>query len=291
MEIEISTMSILEFIMLISIAIIGFTGNAVIIFLFAYGGSRVRILRNFLIVSLSFADLVIAGILVPFWIALRRATWRFYTAFDVMFGTASILNLTAISLERLHAIKSPLRHLTLTETPYFVAIIVSWTIGTALFFVKYLYDLHRPNMDTYFLVFTLLLFITVYLIPILIIILAYTFIFYYANYKKKHVRQSSILERKNFKRELKAAKTIALVVGLFILCWTPFFVVNLIYIFIYLRYKKHTLSHLEDWFYASKVLHYGNSIMNVIIYGFRSRDFRRLIRFIINKLTKKNNNV
>ena len=68
-----STLEILEVTILVMIALFGITGNLLIILLFAFGGSRIKVFRNYFIVSLTVADLMIAGVLVPFWTVGRMS--------------------------------------------------------------------------------------------------------------------------------------------------------------------------------------------------------------------------
>ena len=74
-----------------------------------------------------------------------------------------------------------------------------------------------------------------------------------------------------FKREIKAAKTLALVMGAFIVCWTPFFVINIVVRFSQGFYVKPIVTLAIKW------LHYGNSALNPVIYSSTNRDFRNKI--------------
>ena len=73
-----------------------------------------------------------------------------------------------------------------------------------------------------------------------------------------------------FKREIKAAKTLAIVMGAFIVCWAPFFIVNILVTF--LKFYVPLVAT-----FAIKLLHYGNSALNPVIYSSSNRDFRHKI--------------
>jgi len=72
---------------------------------------------------------------------------------------------------------------------------------------------------------------------------------------------------RSLNREKKAAKTVGVIVGFFIVCWAPFFSVYLLNAF----FPSRTPETLFDVFFW---LGYCNSVANPIIYGLCSRDFR-----------------
>lgn len=81
---------------------------------------------------------------------------------------------------------------------------------------------------------------------------------------------------KRFRMETKAAKTLAIIVGLFILCWLPFFTVYVIRAFC-TDCVHPTLFSVIFW------LGYCNSAVNPMIYALFSKDFRFAFKRIICK--------
>lgn len=82
-------------------------------------------------------------------------------------------------------------------------------------------------------------------------------------------------------QDLQVAYTVAMVTGLFVLCWLPFFVVTLLF-----KFCPSCRRFVYDMrvLMAIKALHYGNSVLNPIIYSVRNQRFNRAFRRILQRL-------
>lgn len=76
-------------------------------------------------------------------------------------------------------------------------------------------------------------------------------------------------------KERKAAKTLGIVVGVFIACWLPFFIFNILVAFCGSQCNHVLLFQVFTW------LGWLNSAMNPVIYACWSRDFRRAFRRVL----------
>jgi len=87
-------------------------------------------------------------------------------------------------------------------------------------------------------------------------------------------------------QDLRIATTVAVVIGLFVICWTPFFALNFTFAVCFItKFKGAGCPGLMKLppviLQINKWLQYGNSVCNPIIYGLRNQDFRRAFRKIL----------
>ncbi|EDO43118.1 predicted protein, partial [Nematostella vectensis] len=257
------------------------TGNALVIASFiAY--SRIRTATNFFVVSLACTDLGVALFSMPLWLAyiLTGTIWaenpvlfRVWTAMDILVGTASIGNLVAISLDRFLCITKPLMYYQyITSVRVNSTIACIWVYSVLMAVASYLLWQYR--------IFNFISSIVYFWVPLLIIISAYSIVFRVALRQTRQINtsnsQKTRASRYSFVTELKAAKTLAAVVGAFALCWAPFVLINGIYsMCIECPYIKPEIILVVKW------LHYGNSLLNPPIYGLLNKDFRVAFKHIL----------
>ncbi|OCT93992.1 hypothetical protein XELAEV_18011655mg [Xenopus laevis] len=120
------------------------------------------------------------------------------------------------------------------------------------------------------------------LLPLLIMLGIYIKIFMVA---RKQLRQielkcvGSDSSRTTLQKEINAAKSLAIIVGLFAFCWLPIHILNCITLFEPDFYKTK-----PEWvMYMAIILSHANSVVNPIIYAYKIRDFRYTFRKILSK--------
>ena len=238
---------------------------------------------------------------------------NFYISMDVMLCTASILTLLAISVDRYLAVTMPLRY-TSVVLPWRVVVAMAsvWTVSVAVSFLpiqmgwntvngtvqnqgpwapekRCRFELNRPYVLTDSL-------LTFYL-PLIAMCWTYLRILRIARAQAKRIIRArpTCITTYNCRnnpststtmvssvtvvafREHKATLTLAAVIGAFVVCWLPYFI-----LFTVLGLKEHPDPSTVPAFPFVLWLGYANSAFNPILYGALNRDFRsaysRLLR-------------
>ncbi|KAM3612174.1 uncharacterized protein V6R79_004048 [Siganus canaliculatus] len=230
---------------------------------------------------------------------------NFYISMDVMLCTASILTLLAISVDRYLAVTMPLRYSSLV-LPWrvFVAMASVWTVSVAVSFLpiqmgwntvngtvqnygpwaperRCRFELNRPYVLTDSV-------LTFYL-PLVAMCWIYLRILRIARTQAKRIigaRPTCVTSHNHRNsssttttvvsgvtavalREHKATVTLAAVIGAFVVCWLPYFI-----LFTVLGLREHPDPSTVPEYSIVLWLGYANSAFNPILYGALNRDFR-----------------
>ena len=190
-------------------------------------------------------------------------TYQVFIRFDVLLGTTSILSLMAISVERLFAIKFPATHFNLSWRPVACAIAMTWLLGIFIAGSRFL--MTEPQW-TYVIISLSFLF------PTIVIIGSYIML-YIAAKESMAMAQTS----RRIDKEVQVARMIVIIIGLYLFCWMPFFIISILY--------TECVSWCDaipiPFAYFTKCLHYSNSMMNFFVYSLRSPDFRNTFKVLL----------
>ncbi|XP_016054254.1 PREDICTED: 5-hydroxytryptamine receptor 1A [Miniopterus natalensis] len=96
------------------------------------------------------------------------------------------------------------------------------------------------------------------------------------SFEKKNERNAEAKRKMALARERKTVKTLGIIMGTFILCWLPFFIVALVLPFCKNSCRMPTLlGAIINW------LGYSNSLLNPVIYAYFNKDFQNAFKKIV----------
>uniref|UniRef100_A0A8C6UFT3 5-hydroxytryptamine (serotonin) receptor 7c n=1 Tax=Neogobius melanostomus TaxID=47308 RepID=A0A8C6UFT3_9GOBI len=251
---------------------------------------KLRQPSNYLLVSLAVADLSVAIVVMPFVIVtdLTGGKWLFgevfcniFIAMDVMCCTASIMTLCVISVDRYLGITRPLTYPARQNGQLMAKMIMGvWLVAASITlppFCGWAKNVHTAGVCLISQDFGYTIYSTAvaFYIPMLVMLVMYYKIFRAAR------KSGPPGVRKNisiFKREQKAATTLGVIVGVFAVCWLPFFILSTARPFI----CGVECSCVPIWLERILLwLGYANSLMNPFIYAFFNRDLRSTYRDLL----------
>uniref|UniRef100_A0A8C6NI47 G-protein coupled receptors family 1 profile domain-containing protein n=1 Tax=Nothobranchius furzeri TaxID=105023 RepID=A0A8C6NI47_NOTFU len=286
-------------------------GNFLVVLSIAYF-KQLQSPTNYFVMSLAVADCLVGLLVMPY--SMMRTVegcWYFgalfcklHSSLDVMLCTASIFHLSCIAFDRYYAVCNPLVY-SLKMSPNRVALLIAvcWVIPMLISFGPIMLDLHTadvgiqiPENVCMFLVsrvYAIMASSVAFYLPMVVMLVAYWKIFKAA---KRQAKQISAMEsqmasgvgkdsskkkrhRNTMKREGKAAKTLGIIMGVFIIFWMPFFTLNIVDPFT--DYSTEVV--IWDVFLW---LGYINSSLNPFLYGLFNSCFRRAFLLLIGLMFK-----
>lgn len=251
-------------------------GNAIAIAVFWKQRSTLK-RTCYLLISLAVADLLVGiGEIVHLFNNIffyvtnsKSAIWESIVLLpDAFAGSASLLFLTLISVERLNAIARPFHHRATNTRVYFYLIAVTWTLATAITFILFC----SLILEIINLISPILSSASVLGICLVVILCSYLAIW---KFKRNEVPGVPIERRKQNK---KLAVTLSIVTFLSVLTWLPFIVG--IVIIIAVPEMGGVKNSLYD---IGRLLQLANSSINPIVYYARMPEFKRQLRNMILK--------
>ncbi|XP_037542139.1 trace amine-associated receptor 13c-like [Nematolebias whitei] len=249
---------------------------------------------NFLVLSLAVSDFFV-GLLLLFQIMLLDGCWYFgdvmcvlFVVLGIIITSASIGNLVLISIDRYIAICDPLLYTSnVTTKKVQICVSLCWTSSICYAVVICKENLKHPGrFNTCFgecvfnigfieqvssLCFTFVIPITVVIVlymRVFIVVLSQVRAIHTQNAAIKHKHPGKVTAKKS---EIKAARTLGVVVLVFLVCLCPYFCVTL-------AGQNSSINTSSVVFVVC--LFYFNSFLNPLIYAFFYPWFRRSVRLI-----------
>ena len=287
-----------------AVTMIKATAMCVIILLAVFGNtlviisvwkfSSLRTTAHAFIISLAVSDLLVALLAMPFnAVQVIRGQWMFnklmcniYNANDVLFSTASILNLCCISVERFLPILNPYPPNGLTRCQVVVMLICVWGFSSLIshipihtgLYTNEVINIGGPIQHGICVFEVNKIYAAIsssisFWIPGVIIIVMNINTYRLA---AKHLMGNHGSHSK-VRMEMKLAKTLGIIMACFLLCWLPFFLWYVISTFCGPE-KCPTPGVVEDILFW---VGYFNSAMNPIIYAFHNKNFQKAFRELL----------
>ena len=246
--------------------------NIITVVVFVKKKRQLQRRSTYLIIHLAMVDLLVGVVSGPLQIEIGMSQfcplWKEKTissqhlsfAFVYLFSSISLTNLTAVSLERLHATFFPFRHRFVRKWVYRAIIIIIWLIAivreVAQIVLKGIAD--RAVINTY-------LYILFYAVSLFVICVSYILI----TFKIRCSRHPQFHSRS--KRERKLTGTALIVTLVSLLCFLP----AMIYVAcLRVSFTCFRNFHIDI---AMTVLFLANSLVNPIIYALRMPGFRKCL--------------
>ena len=292
--------------------VVSTVGNCLVCFVF-YRQPSLRKPSFYPILSLAIADLLSATLAMPAYVAKKYATgdWKERAVCDVFrfsyFFTmyASVLSLTVISLERFTAIKMPMRHRTwLTSRKMTTALALAWIDAAVVSALPFVWrkKAEPEELCTYSptKTWSVMVIVTNVFIPFVIMSFCHfytvSFAVTYTRQKRDSIPSSKTREHmlrhtvgRTFqnpaalKKDRDITCTLAVVVGVFVLCWGP----SSFYYFIQMvcaECYRPAFQRVRPIFNAVvKMMTFASACVNPLIYcwlnqSMRNAFFRSLLR-------------
>ena len=301
-NIHMSPTKILEAVLLFSLVFFAVAGNGLLIYVI-YANHNLHSLRNAFVASLAAADLMLACTDIVYQ-ALEKVVINFQPPHPsicfiillsgVLFGSASVFNLTAMTLVRYISIRYPLHFNRYVNAHRSAAIVLAvWLTAFCLAFPPLIWrpegvvcsttkpsDEHIINEAIYMSAEWLFWFF----IPLLLISFSYYRIYLIA---RGQARQIAALEvstdiegsttktrgRVSSLREKKAGRMVAILIGFWVLCWMPFFTVLTIS-----KFKSRVPSSVMRLFLC---LMFANSAINPIVLTRYNRELKEAVKKLV----------
>ena len=256
--------------------IVIFTINGVTLLAFARN-HHLRKRTTYLTINLTVADLLVGVVSEPMDLyfhqidpgSISQQHFVILILYN-MFPVSSLINLSLIALERLHATLCPFRHCLIEKGFYFKTIFCNWLLTLLLSSVLSASMLFESLGDA-----ERWLWVSHVVLILLILTISYLIIIVVSVKRNPPPQPFGSLSS-----DMKLSVTLLMVTGVSILTILPF-VVN--YVIPVSEWNSLSMTLQFNIIYAVQVLFYTSSLVNPLIYAIRMKEFRKAVKCLISK--------
>ncbi|XP_014066747.2 somatostatin receptor type 1-like [Salmo salar] len=271
------------------VCLVGLCGNSMVIYvIFRY--AKMKTATNIYILNLAIADELLM-LSVPFLVTssllhhwpFGSLLCRLVLSVDAINMFTSIYCLTVLSIDRYIAVVHPIKASRYRRPT--IAKIVNfgvWMFSILVILPIIIFSTTVPNLDgslacniqmpepvnQWMAVFVIYAFLMGFLFPVIAICMCYILII-----AKMRVVAMKAGWQQRKKSERKITLMVLMVVTVFVICWMPFHIVQLVNVFV----EHHNATFMQ----LAVILGYANSCANPILYGFLSDNFKRSFQRIL----------
>ncbi|KAL0963269.1 hypothetical protein UPYG_G00351960 [Umbra pygmaea] len=212
--------------------------------------------------------------------SLTVSTWLLRQGLIDTSLTASVCNLLAIAIERHITVFRMQLHTRMSNRRVVVVIVVIWTLSIVMGAIpsvgwNCICDINKCSSMAPLYCHSYLLFWAIFnLVTFLVMVVLYAHIFVYVRQRTMRMSRHSSGPRRNRDTMMSLLKTVVIVLGAFIICWTPGLVLLLLDVCCVgcnvLSFEKFFLLLAEF-----------NSAMNPIIYSYRDKEMSATFKQIL----------
>ncbi|XP_047243621.1 trace amine-associated receptor 1-like [Girardinichthys multiradiatus] len=279
-----STVCMLLNIFLGLLSVITVCGNLLVIISIIYF-KQLHTPSNYLVFSLAVADLLVGIVVFPLSMSFSLSSCLYYRdvfckirdSFDVILSTTSIFNLCCISVDRYYAVCHPLTYRSEINTAVvLVMILMSWGVSVFVAIGFIVAEVNQEKCEkkcfSDVVLEKALAPVFSFYLPVIIMLNIYLRIFLVAQRQARSIQDTAKSAVNISNMERKATKTLAVVMGVFLMCWLPFF---LCFSFQLLGGVSVPVFESLNWLTLT------NSMLNPFIYAFFYSWFRSAFKMII----------
>ncbi|KAG5832783.1 hypothetical protein ANANG_G00294800 [Anguilla anguilla] len=216
----------------------------------------------------------------PWTIDLTKRQWFIRQGLVETSLTASVLNLLAVAIERHQTVFTMQLHSNMSNRRVLLFILGIWAMAFVLGLVPMMgwhciCDLQNCSIMSPIYSRSYLVFWAGFnLLTFSVMVAMYTRIFVYVHHKS-HVMSQHTTQIRHRETVINLTKTVSIILGAFVVCWTPGLVILLLD---GLHCDAHYVLTFEKY---CLVLAECNSLVNPIIYSFRDKDMRSTFKRIL----------